>query len=95
MANNCSSYLSKITSSSFEAVGANGDWSLDLVGLQNLENFREREDVHHFAHHVLIVVIVVAEITSETVYVLFAAPFFIAKVGKVLQNPKKCKIIKS
>jgi len=83
----CSKYLSKVSSASLEAVSTNGDRPLNLIGLQYFENFGEWKDVHHFAHHILVVVVVLAKITSETVDVLFAAPFFISKVGEILQNP--------
>ncbi len=91
MTKNCGKYLSKVTSASLEAVGTNGDRPLNLVSLQNLKNFGQRKNVHHFTHHVLIVVVVMAEITTETVDVLFTAPVFIPKVGEVLQNPEKCQ----
>jgi len=80
--------LGEISASSLEAVRPDGDGPLDLVGLEDLDDFGQWKDVHHLAHHVVVVVVVVAEVATETAEVLLAAPFGIAEVGEILKDPE-------
>ena len=67
--------LGEVSTSRFKAICSDGDWPLNLVGLKDFSDFSQWEEVHHFAHHVLVVVVVAAEVTPQTVKVFLTTSF--------------------
>ena len=57
-----------------------GDWPLNLVGLQDLQDLAHRENVEELLHHELVVRVVCAEVSLEAVQVGLPVPALLPPV---------------